>query len=63
MDPLELISIDVGAKHTRVHFLVYKNDHYVVYISQEFGILLKYLGGLHYHLRRNVILLKPTMVY
>jgi hypothetical protein len=39
-----------------------KNGHYVGYISQEPDVLLKYLGGLHSHLRRQVMLFKPRTI-
>jgi hypothetical protein len=41
---------------------VQKNGHYVGYISQELDVLLKYLGGLHSHLWRQVMLFKPRII-
>jgi hypothetical protein len=59
---LESLLAKVREDYTRAHHLVLKTSHYVGIYPKNMYVLLKYLGGLHSDLRRQVMLFKPRIV-
>jgi hypothetical protein len=62
VDPLESLQAEARAKCARVYHQVQEDGDHVGFSPKTLDVLLKYSGGLHSDLRKQVMLFKPRTI-